>query len=143
MNIDILAPAAALAVWSLLILLWMVAVRLPAFKKAGINLAEARPGGRRGVDFEPMVDDSVNWKAHNYTHLHEQPTVFYMVVLILALSNGATEFNILLAWLYTAFRVLHSIVQVTTNYVPVRFLFFFLSTVALILLALSALQLTL
>ena len=86
MNLNVLAPAAVLALWSLIMLFWMVMVRAPAMKKAGINLAEPLPGGRRGIDLEPLLPDSVNWKAHNYEHLHEQPTVFYVVLVLLALN---------------------------------------------------------
>ncbi len=143
MNVDILAPAAILALWSLVVLVWMVCVRLPAFKKAGINLAEPTPGGRRGIDLEPLLPDAVNWKAHNYSHLHEQPTVFYAVVALLAISNGASELDIQLAWGYTALRIAHSIVHVTTNYVPIRFMLFFLSTIALFVLAIHCVSATL
>ena len=143
MNVNILAPAAVLALWSLVVLIWMVSVRLPAFKTAGINLAEPRPGGRRGIDLEPLLPDPVNWKAHNYAHLHEQPTVFYAVVVLLAISNGASDLNIQLAWAYTVLRIAHSIVHVTTNFVPVRFLLFFLSTIALFALAINCVSATL
>ena len=135
MNLNILAPAAVLAFWSLIVLFWMVTVRLPSMKKAGINLAEPRPGGKRGVDLEPLLPDSVNWKAHNYAHLHEQPTVFYVVIVLLAISNGASKLDIQLAWAYTGLRIAHSVVHVTTNFVPVRFLLFLLSTLALLVLA--------
>ena len=135
MNLNILAPAAVLAFWSLIILFWMVMVRAPAMKKAGINLAKPLPGGRRGIDLEPLLPDSVNWKAHNYAHLHEQPTVFYVVLVLLAISNGASTLDIQLAWAYTGLRIAHSVVHVTTNFVPVRFLLFLLSTLALLILS--------
>ena len=134
MDLSILAPAAVLALWSLIVLLWMVTARLPAMKRAGINLAEPRPGGRRGVDLEPLLPDSVNWKAHNYAHLHEQPTVFYVVLILLAISNGASSLDVQMAWTYTGMRIAHSLVHATTNFVPIRFLLFFLSTLALIML---------
>tara|TARA_B100000902_G_scaffold246035_1_gene232902 strand:- start:32 stop:463 length:432 start_codon:yes stop_codon:yes gene_type:complete len=135
MNLNILAPAAVLAFWSLTILFWMVMVRVPAMKKAGINLAEPLPGGRRGIDLEPLLPDSVNWKAHNYEHLHEQPTVFYVVLILLAISNDASTLDVQLAWAYTGLRIAHSVVHVTTNFVPVRFLLFLLSTLALLTLS--------
>ena len=135
MNLNILAPAAVLAFWSLIILFWMVMVRVPAMKKAGINLAEPLPGGRRGIDLEPLLPDSVNWKAHNYEHLHEQPTVFYVVLILLAISNDASTLDVQLAWAYTGLRIAHSVVHVTTNFVPVRFLLFLLSTLALLTLS--------
>ena len=135
MNLNVLAPAAVLALWSLIMLFWMVMVRAPAMKKAGINLAEPLPGGRRGIDLEPLLPDSVNWKAHNYEHLHEQPTVFYVVLVLLAISNGASALDVQLAWAYTGLRIAHSMVHVTINFVPLRFLLFLLSTLALLILS--------
>ena len=38
MNIEILKPVAVLIAWSLVMLVWMVVVRLPAMKKAGIDI---------------------------------------------------------------------------------------------------------
>ena len=102
---NILTPAAALVVWTLVMFLWMAATRGPALKKLGTD--ELKPGAR-GSDLEPLLDERVNWKAHNYAHLHEQPTVFYAAVLILALA-GYTTADVLLAWAYVALRVIHSV----------------------------------
>ena len=43
--------------------------------------------GSRGVNLEGVIPDRVNWKSHNYSHLMEQPTLFYATVLILALMR--------------------------------------------------------
>ena len=83
MNTNILAPAAALVLWSLVILGWLAATRLPAMKKAGVDLSTVV--GARGESLEGVIPDKVNWKAHNYSHLMEQPTIFYATVFILAL----------------------------------------------------------
>jgi hypothetical protein len=137
----ILAPAAALVVWSLIMLGWLVVARLPALKAAGIDLG-SNIGGR-GQDVEAALPPSVNWKSHNYTHLMEQPTLFYATVVILALAGAGDGLNLQLAWAYTGLRVLHSIVQATWNRVLVRFLLFSASTVVLLALAINALRATL
>lgn len=137
----ILAPAAALVVWSLIMLGWLVVARLPALKAAGIDLG-SNIGGR-GQDVEAALPPSVNWKSHNYTHLMEQPTLFYATVMILALAGAGDGLNLQLAWAYTGLRVLHSIVQATWNRVLVRFLLFSASTVVLLVLAINALRATL
>ena len=142
MNSPILAPAAVLIAWSLLVLLWMVSTRLPALSKAGIDLGKAEPG-RRGVDLEASLPSSVNWKAHNFTHLMEQPTLFYAVVGVLALAGAGDGLNAQLAWAYVGFRVAHSLWQGLVNTIPVRFGLFGLSTLCLIILAVRALMATL
>ena len=138
MDTSILAPAAALVVWSIIMLFWMAGTRLPAMSKIGMDLSKAAPGGR-GQDIDPHVSPSVAWKSHNYTHLMEQPTIFYATIMILAISGGATSLSVSLAWGYTVLRVIHSIWQATVNTVAIRFVFFLLSSLCLTILAVQAL----
>ncbi len=140
MQAQILTPAAVLVVWSIVMLFWMAFTRLPALSKLG-GLGKAKPGGR-GQDLEGVLPDAINWKAHNYAHLMEQPTLFYVTVAILAIL-GADTLDIALAWGYVTIRVIHSIWQATVNRVPVRFALFALSTLCLLVLAIRALGATL
>ncbi len=139
MQAQILAPAAVLVAWTLVMLVWTAATRLPALKSLG-GMANAKPGGR-GQDLEGVIDDRINWKSHNYSHLLEQPTLFYAVVVILAIM-GPHAHDVLFAWAYVAIRVIHSVWQATVNKVPVRFALFLLSTACLIVLAAHAIMLT-
>ena len=141
MDTSILAPAAALVVWSIIMLFWMAGTRRPAMSKIGMDLSKAAPGGR-GQDIDPHVSPSVAWKSHNYTHLMEQPTIFYATIMILAISGGATSLTVSLAWGYTVLRVIHSIWQATVNTVAIRFVFFLLSSLCLTILAVQALLAT-
>lgn len=136
MNSPILAPAAVLVLWSLVMLMWMAALRLPAMSKAGIDLATLVGG--RGRDLQGVVPDKINWVAHNYDHLMEQPTIFYATVAILALNGAGDGTNLTLAWAYVLLRVAHSLVQALWNRVAVRFTLFSLSTAALAVLAINA-----
>ena len=52
MNAPILAPAAILILWSLIMLIWLAATRLPALSKAGLDLSGA---GGRGQDIDPPI----------------------------------------------------------------------------------------
>ena len=140
MQAQLLAPAAVLIAWSLVMMLWMAGTRLPALRKANITMA-SRTGGR-GQDLQGVIPDEVNWKAHNYAHLMEQPTIFYAAVVVIALMGG-TETDILFAWIYVVLRILHSLWQATVNRVRVRFSLFLLSSLALIYLAWRALAVTL
>jgi hypothetical protein len=126
----ILAPVVALIAWSLVIMTWMAVTRLPAMKRAGISL-DGLVGGR-GANLEGVVPDEVQWKSHNYSHLMEQPTLFYAVALALAMMGMGTGLNYWLAWGYVGFRVLHSLVQATVNVVKYRLLLFTLSSLCLI-----------
>jgi hypothetical protein len=136
MDSQILAPVVALIAWSLLVLLWVVVTRMPALKAAGIDLSKARGGRPGGLD--GVLPDATQWKAHNYIHLMEQPTLFYAVCLALALLGAGDGLNATLAWAYVALRVVHSLVQGTSNIIRYRFMLFALSTLALIALTARA-----
>ncbi len=140
MSTSILAPAAVLVIWSIIMLLWMAGTRLPAMSKIGIDLGTAVGG--RGADIDPNVPPSVAWKSHNYAHLMEQPTIFYATVIILAIAGAATPMLVSFAWGYTALRIVHSLWQATVNKLSVRFALFLLSTICLLVLAVHALLAT-
>ena len=132
----IVAPVVALVLWTLVMQAWMYATRLPAMRRAGISL-KGRRGGRPGI-LEGVVEDQVQWKAHNYIHLMEQPTIFYATALSLALLGAGGGANLYLAWAYVGLRVLHSLVQATVNIILWRFILFSLASLALVALAVRA-----
>jgi len=99
-------------------------------RRAGISL-KGRVGTRGGA-LEGAIPDQVNWKAHNYNHLMEQPTIFYAVALSLALMGFGGGINLYLAWAYVGFRILHSLIQATVNVVKYRFLVFALASLCLL-----------
>lgn len=132
----ILAPVVALIAWSLVVLLWMVTTRIPALRAAGIDLNTARGGGPGALD--GVLPDATQWKAHNYIHLMEQPTLFYAVCLTLALLDAGAGTNLMLAWAYVGLRVLHSLVQGTSNIIRYRFILVALSSIALSALTVNA-----
>jgi len=132
----ILGPIVALVVWSLVMMIWMYATRLPAIGRSGIDVRSWRGG--TAAELEAALDPRVQWKAHNYNHLMEQPTLFYAIALTLALMGQGSGHNLWLAWAYVGLRVLHSLVQATSNVVRVRFALFALSSLALLALTLHA-----
>ncbi len=137
----IFAPAIVLVLWSLCMLAWLAISRLPAMSRAGIRL-DSIVGGR-GANLEGVIPDRVNWKSHNYSHLMEQPTLFYVTVVILALVGEGGGVNLQLAWVYVVLRIVHSLVQSLWNRVIVRFTIFGASTLALLGLAINAARATL
>lgn len=141
MQAQMLAPAAVLVLWTLIMLAWVAATRFSAMAKAGVDIKTAPPGGR-GVNLDGVLPDSVQWKSHNYSHLVEQPTVFYATVVILTIM-GAGALDVMLAWAYVAIRIVHSLWQSTVNRIPVRFSLFLLATACLLILAVRAVMATL
>jgi len=130
----ILAPVVALVAWSMLMWLWMYVTRIPAMSKMRMRLDPEAPRGEQ----MSQLPAAVRWKADNYNHLMEQPTLFYAICLCLALMGLGEGSNLLMAWAYVALRVVHSLVQALINKIEVRFLIFVLSSLALIGLTFNA-----
>src|SRR5687768_9100813 len=134
--IPIVGPVVALVAWSMVMFIWLYATRIPAMRRAGIDLKNRVGGTGRALD--GVVEDQVQWKAHNYNHLMEQPTLFYAVCLSLALLGFGGGWNLYLAWGYVAFRIAHSLVQATLNVVRWRFYLFIGGSLCLAALTLHA-----
>ncbi|NCP12952.1 MAG: MAPEG family protein [Sphingomonadales bacterium] len=133
---SILQPVVALLAWTMVMWVWMYATRIPAMNKAGIDARNLV--GSDGASLRAKLPDTVSWKADNYNHLHEAPTVFYAVAIVLAIIGQGDGFNSMLAWAYVVLRVAHSIVQATINRVIVRFALYALSSLMLMALILHA-----
>lgn len=130
----ILAPVIALAVWTHVIWAWMYVTRIPAIRQARMTLDPSAPRGEQMATLPACV----RWKADNYNHLMEQPTVFYAVALSLAVLGQGNGTNVALAWAYLGLRIVHSLIQTTFNKIEVRFSVFFLSSLVLIALTFNA-----
>ena len=130
----ILGPVVALVLWSFVMLAWLYATRIPAMVRLGLTYDPRRPA----AEFLDRIPADVRWKADNYSHLMEQPTLFYAVALTLALIGQGGGPNAALAWAYVALRIVHSLIQATVNAVTVRFAVFMASSAVLLALAVRA-----
>jgi hypothetical protein len=97
--------------------------------KSGIDLRTLR--GTTGRSLDDKLPPEVQWKAHNYNHLLEQPLLFYAACILLMLL-GPSEGAVQLAWGYVGLRIAHSIVQATFNLVRIRFILFFAASLCLL-----------
>ena len=139
MQSTMLAPVVVLAAWTHVMWGWMYATRIPAVRRLRMPLDPQVPRGEQMAKLPPRV----RWKADNYNHLMEQPTVFFAVAISLFLLGASSGWPLALAWTYVALRVVHSLVQALWNRIEVRFSLFALSGLALIGLTVRALQLIL
>ena len=127
----LLGPVVALVAWTLVVMVWMAIARAGQFRRLGVTRSNI-PDGARGVDLEGKAEPQAQWKAHNYMHLMEQPTIFYAIVFALILMGFDAPINVWLAWGYVVLRVLHSLVQCTVNVVRYRFILFALGSFCLL-----------
>ena len=135
-GMGILQPVVALAAWTMVMWLWMYATRIPAMRAAKLDPNELSKQGTGKLD--NLLPPQVQWKAHNYNHLHEAPTVFYAVAIVLAIVGHGNGYNAWLGWLYVALRIAHSLVQATVNVIVLRFAIFAVSSLVLIVLIVRA-----
>lgn len=126
-SVQMLGPVIALVAWSMVMWVWMYATRIPAIFAAKMKLDPNAPRGEQMSLLPPQA----RWKADNYNHLMEQPTVFYAIALTLSLLSVATPTSLAFAWAYVVLRVLHSFIQVVVNKIEIRFLLFVLSNIPL------------
>jgi hypothetical protein len=131
-KIPMLAPVIALVLWTFVMWLWMYATRIPAIVKAKMAMDPMVPRGEQ----MNQLPANVRWKADNYNHLFEMPTLFYATGLVLAVLGDTTALSINLAWAYVGLRIVHSVFQSTVNKIEVRFALFVLSSLVLLALAL-------
>lgn len=129
-----LATVIALVLWSAFVWTWMYATRIPAIFKARMRLDPMMPRGEQMA----QLPAKVRWKADNYNHLMEQPTLFYAVGLSLALLGDHSTSSVAMAWAYVGLRVVHTFVQTTTNHIPTRFAVFSASSLVLFALVFKA-----
>lgn len=116
-NEQILLPM--LGVMLLTAVVWVVlyAKRLPAMRKAG-KPAQAFTTPERGLEILP---EEVSYPAYNFKNLFELPVLFYALCLYFYVTATADTAVVIAAWLFCAFRVIHSAIHCTINIVVWRF----------------------
>ena len=132
---SILAPVLLLILWTLIMLVWGVSLRVLMSQSAGAGNPNV---GKRMAEAGEVLPAVSQYKIDNYNHLTEQPTLFYATALTLSILHAGAGINICLAWTYVGLRIVHSLVHATTNHVMVRFALFVLATIPLAWLAVNA-----
>lgn len=132
---SLLSPVVALVTWTFVMWAWMYATRIPAIRKAAMKMDATIPRGEQMAE----LPANVRWKADNYNHLMEMPTLFYAIAIVLALVSQAPATDAALAWTYVGLRVVHSLFQALINKIEVRFALFNLSALVLLVLTVRAL----
>ena len=135
-GMDILQPVVALAAWTMVMWAWTYATRILAMMRMKVDPDSLARDPEAKLD--RLLPPQVQWKAHNYNHLHEAPTLFYAVAVVLAIVGQGDGLNAMLGWAYVVLRVVHSLVQATVNRVVVRFAVFVFSSLVLIVLIVHA-----
>jgi hypothetical protein len=122
----IFAPFLSVMLLTLIVWFYMYAKRIPLIQKSKINPNTLTPAELARISPPPVANPSDNLK-----NLFELPTLFYALVLYLFVTSKVNETYLIAAWVFAAFRVLHSAVHCTVNIVMLRFWLYGISALAL------------
>ncbi len=123
----IMLPMLGMLVLTAVVWFYMYARRIPAMKKARAPV-QTYTVPEKTIELLP---ESVNYPAYNLKNLFELPVVFYALCLFLYVTDTVDTAYLVAAWLFLAFRVLHSIVHCTSNIVMLRFYLYAAAALAL------------
>ncbi len=73
----------------------------------------------------------IAYPSDNLKNLFELPVLFYAVCLYLYVTGGVDAVHVISAWVFVAFRILHSAVHCTINIVKLRFGVYAIAAIAL------------
>ena len=125
---SILAPMLAMLAWSGVVVVLLLATRIPVVIKHWGNLQYAK----HSDELRPKMSARFRYITDNYNHILEQPTLFYAVLVYIQLTGTSNLVNISLAWAYVFFRVIHSSIHLTSNDVSWRAASFAMSSLLLV-----------
>ncbi len=122
----IFGPFFATMLLTLLVWIYMYIRRISFLTQNGISPAEmAVPGALAQVSPAAVSNPSDNLK-----NLFEIPVLFYALSLYLFVTAQVDATDVYAAWVFAAFRALHSAVHCTFNLVMLRFYLYLISTLA-------------
>ena len=123
---DIFAPFIGTMLLTLVVWLYMYARRIPFILSRKLTPQQLTPAELARLSPPQVANPSDNLK-----NLFELPTVFYAVVLYLYATMQVDTSYLAAAWIFLAFRILHSAVHCSFNFVPLRFWLYAISALAL------------
>jgi hypothetical protein len=85
-----------------------------------------------------ITPPAVSNPSDNLKNLFEIPVLFYALTLYLFVAQQVDEVYVAAAWIFVAFRALHSLVHCTVNVVLARFSVYLVASVAVWFIAIRA-----
>ena len=122
----IFAPFLAQMLLTLVVWVYMYARRIPFIVTSGLKPEQMTP-----AEFARLSPPAVANPSDNLKNLFEIPTLFYALLLYLFVTQHVDGVYVAAAWVFVAFRVLHSLMHCTANIIIVRFWLYAISTLAL------------
>jgi hypothetical protein len=124
---SILWPMLAQIGWTFMLYAWLTVARTRAVKSGKIDYSCFVLGREEPLEVARIT--------RNLANQFELPVIFYAVVVLLVALGRVTWFDVIVAWLFVAGRVIHTLVQTLTDNVVLRGRVFVIAFVAVALLA--------
>ena len=103
----------------MVVLTLLVAIRLLYFAINSTVTGKVHIKQFRVYDGEfPTAFQSVR---QHYKNMFEIPILFYILCILLIINNNYTQFDVIIAWGFVLFRILHSLARIPNRDVNLRF----------------------
>ena len=118
-------PFLAMMLLTLVVWIYMYVRRLSFIFSKRLDPKQMTPS-----ELARLTPSRVSNPSDNLKNLFEMPTVFYAVVLHIYVTNKVDAVYVAAAWTFFLFRALHSVVHCTFNFIPLRFVLYVISAMA-------------
>ena len=118
-------PFLAMMLLTLVVWIYMYVRRLSFIFSKRLDPKQMTPS-----ELARLTPSQVSTPSDNLKNLFEMPTVFYAVVLYIYVTNKVDAVYVAAAWAFFLFRALHSVVHCTFNFIPLRFVLYVISAMA-------------
>lgn len=122
----IFAPFFSMMLLTLVVWLYMYVRRI-----VFLNAQDIEPNELTPLKLAEISPPAVANPSDNLKNLFEMPVLFYALALYLFVTAQVDGVYLLAAWVFVAFRALHSAVHCTVNIVLLRFTLYAISSLAL------------
>jgi hypothetical protein len=122
----IFSPFLAMMFLTLLVWVYMYIRRISFITSKKISSQDLSVPGTLAQISPPSVSNP----SDNFKNLFEIPVLFYVLVLYLFITQQVDNVYVNAAWIFVAFRALHSAVHCTFNLIMLRFYLYLIATLA-------------
>ena len=119
-------PVLATLILTLLVWIYLFVQRISYSRGHGIDIEAFKTPG----DTAALIPGPDSTASNNFKNLLEMPLVFYTICFYLTIFGQIDGIHVTCAWVFVAFRVLHSLIHCTFNRVALRFGSYMVASIA-------------
>ena len=110
----IVHPLIGMVVLTLLVTIWLLYFAINSTLTGKVHIKQFRIyDGEFPINFQSA--------RQHYKNMFEMPILFYILCILLIINNNYTQFDVIVAWGFVLFRVLHSLARIPNRDVNIRF----------------------